>query len=118
MIPQLAVGGGALLILGVTAWQAVVDTGWTNAVLLVFEGAAALVAGIGFRSRVLVLAGGAALGVAALKSLFVLVQNGYLFVAFGAVALALLGLGAALALFRDRLQEARSSITEQWGEWN
>ena len=118
MIPQLAVGGGALLILGVTASQAVVDTGWTNTVLLVFEGAAALVAGIGFRSRVLVLAGGAALGVAALKSLFVLVQNGYLFVAFGAVALVLLGLGAALALFRDRLQEARSSITEQWGEWN
>jgi hypothetical protein len=118
MIPQLAVGGGALLILGVTASQAVVDAGWTNTVLLVFEGAAALVAGIGFRNRVLVVAGGAALGVAALKSLFVLVQNGYLFVAFGAVALVLLGLGAGLALFRDRFQEARSSIAEQWGEWN
>ena len=45
-------------------------------------------------------------------------QNGYLFVAFGAVALVLLALGAGLALLRDRFQEARSSIAEQWREWN
>ena len=90
-LPQLAVAAGALLILGVTASQAVVDPGWTNTVLLVIEGAASLVAGIGFRSRVLVVAGGAAIGVAALRSLFVLVQQGLLFVAFGAVALTLLG---------------------------
>jgi len=97
LLPQLAVGAGALLILGVTASQAVVDPGWTNTVLLVVEGAASLVAGIGFRSRILVVAGGAAIGVAALRSLFVLVQQGLLFVAFGAVALTLLALGAALA---------------------
>jgi hypothetical protein len=117
-LPQLAVAAGALLVLGVTASQAVVDAGWTNTVLLVVEGAASLVAGIGFRSRILVIAGGAAIGVAALRSLFVLVQQGLLFVAFGAVALTLLALGAALALLRDRFQEARSSFAEQWRDWN
>ena len=118
LISQLAVAGGALLTLGVTASQAVVDPGWTQTVVLVVEGAASLVAGIGFRSRVLVVAGGAAIGVAALRSLFVLVQHGYLWVAFAAVALTLLGLGAAMALLRDRFQEARSSLAEQWQEWN
>jgi hypothetical protein len=117
-LPQLAVAAGALLVLGVTASQAVVDPGWTNTVLLVVEGAASLLAGIGFRSRILVIAGGAAIGVAALRSLFVLVQQGLLFVAFGAVALTLLALGAALALLRDRFQEARSSFAEQWRDWN
>jgi len=117
-LSQLAVAAGALLTLGVTASQAVVDPGWTQTVLLVVEGAASLVAGIGFRSRVLVVAGGAAIGVAALRSLFVLVQQGLLFVAFGAVALSLLALGAALALLRDRFQEARSSFAEQWRDWN
>jgi hypothetical protein len=118
LLPQLAVAGGALLTLGVTASQAVVDPGWTQTVLLVVEGAASLIAGIGFRSRVLVVAGGTAIGVAALRSLFVLVQHGYLWVAFAAVALTLLGLGAAMALLRDRFQEARSSFSEQWQEWN
>ena len=64
------------------------------------------------------LLGLAAIGAAALRSLFVLVQQGLLFVAFGAVALTLLALGAALALLRDRFQEARSSFAEQWREWN
>ena len=118
LLPQLAVAAGALLLLGVAAAQAVVDAGWTDTVLLVVEGAAALIAGIGFRSRVLVVAGGAAIGVAALRSLFVLVQHGLLFVAFGSVALTLLALGAALALLRDRFNDARSSFAEQWREWN
>ena len=118
LLPQLAVGAGALLTLGVTATQALLDPGWAQTVLLVVEGAVSLVAGIGFRSRVLVVAGGAAVGVAALRSLFVLVQQGLLFVAFGAVALTLLALGAALALLRDRFQEARSSFAEQWRDWN
>jgi hypothetical protein len=118
LLPQLAVGAGALLTLGVTATQALLDPGWTQTVLLVVEGALSLVAGIGFRSRVLVVAGGAAIGVAALRSLFVLVQQGLLFVAFGAVALTLLALGAVLALLRDRVQEARTTFAEQWREWN
>jgi hypothetical protein len=118
LVAQSAVAVGAALTLGVTASQAVVDPGWTNTVLLVIEGAASLVAGIGFRSRVLVVAGGAAIGVAALRSLFVLVQQRLLFVAFGSVALTLLALGAALALLRDRFQEARSTFAEQWREWN
>jgi hypothetical protein len=117
-LSQLAVGAGAVAVLGVTAWQALLDPGWTQTVLLVIAGAASLVAGIGFRSRVLVVAGGAALGVAALRSLFLLVQQTPLFVAFGAVALTLLALGAALALLRDRVQDARSSFAEQWREWN
>ncbi len=117
-LPQLAVGAGALLTLGVTATQALIDPGWTQTVFLVVEGALGLVAGIGFRSRVLVVAGGAAIGVAALRSLFVLVQQGLLFVAFGTVAITLLALGAALALLRDRFQEARSSFADQWREWN
>jgi hypothetical protein len=118
LLAQLAVGAGAVLTLGVTATQALVDPGWTQTVLLVVEGAVSLVAGIGFRSRVLVVAGGAAIGVAALRSLFVLVQQGLLFVAFGTVAFTLLALGAALALLRDRFQEARSSFAEQWRDWN
>lgn len=48
-------------------------------------------------------AGAAAVGASGLRALFGLVQHGLLFVAFGAAAMFLLGLGAALAALRDRV---------------
>lgn len=44
------------------------------------------------------------MGVAALRPLFVLIQSHLLFVAFGAVALVLLALEAAMALLRDQVR--------------
>jgi hypothetical protein len=118
LAPRAAVAIGTAMVLGVTAFQAFLDPGWGNTGLLVTEGTVAMVAGIGFRNRVLVIAGGAAVGLAGLRSLFVLVQQGLLFAAFGAVALVLLALGAFLALLRERFQGARTSFAEQWRDWN
>ncbi len=109
---------GAALLLGTTAVQAFTDTGWVYTAVLVVEGVTALVAGIATRSRVLVVAGAAAVGGGGLRALFVLVQQGLLFVAFGAVALLLLALGAALAMLRDRFQRAGGAVAAAWRDWN
>ncbi|GAC1659024.1 MAG: hypothetical protein NVS9B1_20270 [Candidatus Dormibacteraceae bacterium] len=117
-VTQVLTALGVALLFGTTGFEALTDQGWAHTAFLVAEGAAALVAGIGFRSRVLVVAGGAAVGVAALRSLFVLIQSHLLFVAFGAVALVLLALGAAMALLRDQVQEARTGFSDSWRQWN
>jgi hypothetical protein len=60
-------------------------------------------------------AGAVAVGVAGLRALFVLVQQGLLFAAFGAAAIFLLGLGAALAALRDRV---RGPLGAAWRDWS
>ncbi|HSR22729.1 MAG TPA: hypothetical protein VLW53_04205, partial [Candidatus Eisenbacteria bacterium] len=95
--------------------QAFADPGWAYTAWLVAEAVAAVLLGIGMRSRALVVAGGAAAGASGLRALFVLVQQGLLFAAFGAAALFLLGLGAALAALRDRV---RGPLGAAWREWN
>lgn len=117
-VAQVLTALGIAFLLGTTAFEALTDQGWAHTAFLAAEGAAALLAGIGFRSRVLVVAGGAAVGVAALRALFVLIQSHLLFVAFGAVALLLLALGAAMALLRDQVLEVRAGFSDSWREWN
>jgi hypothetical protein len=115
---QLVTALGAALLLGTTAVQAFSVEGWAYTGVLVAEGVIAIVAGIGLRSRVLVVAGAAAVGGGGLRALFVLVQQGLLFVAFGTAALVLLGAGAALALLRERLGRAGGSVGAAWREWS
>jgi len=110
-----ATAAGAALLLGTTAAQAFADEGWAYTAWLVAEAVAAVLAGIATRSRALVVAGATAAGVGGVRALFVLVQQGLLFAAFGAAALFLLGLGAALAAFRDRV---RAPLGAAWREWN
>jgi hypothetical protein len=114
---QLVTALGAALLLGTTAVQAFSVEGWAYTGVLVAEGVIAIVAGIGLRSRVLVVAGAAAVGGGGLRALFVLVQQGLLFVAFGTAALVLLAAGAALALLRERLGRAGGSVGAAWREW-
>lgn len=111
---QLVTALGAALLLGTTAVQAFSNEGWAYTGVLVAEGVAALVAGIGLRSRVLVVAGAAAVGGGGLRALFVLVQQGLLFVAFGTAALVLLAAGAALALLRERFQRTAGTAWRDW----
>ena len=106
---------GAALLLGTTAAQAFADAGWGYTAWLVAEAIVAVLAGIATRSRALVVAGAAAVGVGGLRALFVLVQQGLLFAAFGAAALFLLGLGAVLAALRDRV---RGPLGTAWREWS
>ena len=114
-VPLAAAGGGAVLLLGTTAAQAFADAGWAYTAWLVAEAVAAVVLGIGTRSRALVVAGAAAVGVGGLRALFVLVEQGLLFAAFGAAAVFLLSLGAALAALRDRV---RGPLGTAWREWS
>jgi hypothetical protein len=114
-IPVAATAAGAALLLGTTAAQAFADAGWGYTAALVAEAVAAVLVGIAARSRALVVAGAAAVGVGGLRALFVLAQQGLLFVAFGAAAIFLLGLGAALAALRDRV---RGPLGTAWREWS
>jgi hypothetical protein len=114
-VAPAATAAGAALLLGTTAAQAFAGTGWAYTAWLVAEAVAAVLVGIVTRSRTLVVAGAAAVGVGGLRALFVLVQQGLLFVAFGAAAIFLLSLGAALAGLRDRV---RGPLGTAWREWS
>jgi hypothetical protein len=114
-VPVAATAAGAALLLGTTAVQAFGDASWAYTAWLVAEAVIAVLAGIAARSRTLVVAGAAAAGVGGLRALFVLVQQGLLFAAFGAAAIFLLGLGAALAALRDRV---RGPLGTAWREWS
>ncbi|HLQ62015.1 MAG TPA: hypothetical protein VK131_09140, partial [Candidatus Acidoferrales bacterium] len=111
-----ALGLGVLL--GTTAVQAFSEAsrGWLYTPLLVVEGVAALLLGIGFRSRVLALGGSAGVAVGALWSLFVFEVP--LWADFGLIALVLLAAGAVLALLKDRLGAARAELAQTWRDWN
>jgi hypothetical protein len=110
-------GLGVVLVLGTTALQAITDLGRGHILLLVLEGMAALLAGIATRNRTLVVAGAAGLAISGLRALFVFVEEGLLFVAFGMAAAVLLGLGAALALLRERFQGGEG-VLAAWRDWN
>jgi hypothetical protein len=114
-IPAALTAAGAALLLGTTAVQAFGDTGWAYTAWLVAEAVLAVLVGIAARSRALVVVGAAAAGVSGLRALFVLVQQGLLFAAFGAAAIFLLGLGAALAALRDRV---RGPLGTAWRNWS
>jgi hypothetical protein len=53
-----------------------------------------------------------------LRALFAIAQAGYLFVAFGLVALVLLVAASGLALGRDRLGAAARGRREQLADWD
>ena len=122
LIAQILTGVGMLLILGTSAVLTVLEppSAWLYTSALVVEGVAALLAGIGFKNRVLVIGGSAGIAVSALRAIFVGITQGWLpvWAVFFVVSLLLLGLGACLALLRDRLPEARLRFGDTWRNWN
>ena len=122
LIAQVLTGIGLLLTLGTSAVLTVLEppNAWIYTSALVVEGVAALLAGLGLRSRVLLIGGGVAIAVSALRAIFVGLTQGWLpvWAVFFVVSIILLGLGAALALMRDRLPEARLKIGDAWRDWN
>jgi hypothetical protein len=116
-IRQVLVGAGIGLVMG---WAVVLtvngDSWWLGTLLL--EGALTVGAGIVLRSRVLLAGGGAALALVSLRALLIVAQAGYLFVAFGAVALVLLGIATVLALNRDRYGPGARGVRERLAQWD
>ncbi|HEY4026633.1 MAG TPA: hypothetical protein VGO86_09395 [Candidatus Dormibacteraeota bacterium] len=114
---QALVGAGIGLVMG---WAVVLtvsgDSWWLRALLI--EGALTVGAGIVLRSRVLLAGGGAALALVSLRALLIVAEAGYLFVAFGAVALLLLGVATVLALGRDRYGPGARGVRERLAEWD
>jgi len=68
-------------------------------------------------SRTLVLVGGAALAVGALRALFLILQSVQVCVVFGVIAIFLLVMVGVLAATRDRLGIARSAAARSWHKW-
>ena len=114
---QLIVGTGLALVMG---WAAVFtvtgDPLWLVALLI--EGALTVGAGIVLRSRVLLAGGGIALALVSLRALLTVAQAGYLFAAFGAVALVLLAVATVLALSRERTLAGARGMREQLAHWD
>jgi hypothetical protein len=109
---------GLMLLLGTSALQSF-EGGGLGAIylsLLVVEGVASLLLGIGLRQRTPVVGGAAALALAALRALFLILQRIPLFAVFGVVALLLLGGAAALAFLRDRAGKTKSAVAG-WADW-
>jgi hypothetical protein len=114
---QLAVGVGLGLVMGWAALFTVTgDLFWLVALLL--EGALTVGAGIVLRSRVLLAGGGGALALVSLRALLSVAQAGYLFAAFGAVALVLLAVATAIALSRGRSLAGARGMREQLATWD
>jgi len=116
-VRQLIVGVGLGLVMG---WAAVFtvsgDLFWLVGLLI--EGAITVGAGIALRSRVLLAGGGAALALVSLRALLSVAQAGYLFAAFGAVALVLLAVATAIALGRGRSIAGTRGMREQLATWD
>jgi hypothetical protein len=114
---QLLVGVGLAAVMG---WAAVFtvpgDLYWLVALLI--EGAITVGAGIVLRSRVLLAGGGVALALVSLRALLSVAQAGYLFAAFGAVALVLLAVATAIALSRGRPFAGARGMREQLATWD
>ncbi len=111
---------GAVLLFGTTWLQALGDlrTDSLYTALLVAEGAVATGVGISLRDRVIVVAGATAVALAALRAFFQVLQEVPLSLIFGAIALVILAVAAALALARDQLREAGGSAGELWRDWD
>jgi hypothetical protein len=116
-IRQLIVGVGLGLVMGWAAVFTVTGDLWWLVALLI-EGVLAVGAGIVLRSRVLLVGGGAALALVSLRALLTVAQAGYLFAAFGAVALLLLAVATALALSRGRSFAGARGMREQLAHWD
>ncbi|HEY8951673.1 MAG TPA: hypothetical protein VIP78_03830 [Candidatus Dormibacteraeota bacterium] len=114
---QLIVGIGLALVMGWAAVLTVTGDPWWLVALLV-EGALTVGAGIVLRSRVLLAGGGIALALVSLRALLTVAQAGYLFAAFGAVALLLLAVATVLALSRDRTLAGARGVREQLALWD
>ncbi|MFI5282166.1 MAG: hypothetical protein ACHQ0J_03460 [Candidatus Dormibacterales bacterium] len=108
---------GLALVMGWAAAHTVTgDLPWLVALLV--EGSLTVGASIVLRSRVLLAGGGAALALVSLRALLTVAQAGYLFAAFGAVALVLLAAATALALSRDRTLAGARGMRAQLAEWD
>ena len=114
---QLIVGIGLGLVMGWAALFTVTGDFWWLVALLL-EGAVTVGAGIVLRSRVLLGGGGVALALVSLRALLSIAQAGYLFAAFGAVALFLLAIATVLALSRDRALAGARGMREQLAHWD
>jgi len=114
---RLAVAAGLGLVFGWAAALAITGDIWWLVALLI-EGALALGAGVALRSRVLLGGGGGAIALASLRALLLIAQAGYLFIAFGAVALVLLIVATALALGRERYLGSARDMREQLATWD
>jgi hypothetical protein len=114
---QLIVGTGLALVMGWAAVLTVTGDPWWLVALLV-EGALTVGTGIVLRSRVLLAGGGIALALVSLRALLTVAQAGYLFAAFGAVAVLLLAAATALALSRDRALAGARGVREQLALWD
>jgi hypothetical protein len=113
------IGIGSAGLLGTTALQTLDSTQSVSLYIgiLLLEAIAALLVGIGTRSRALVLAGAAGAALASLRALVMLIQEMPLFIVFGLVAIVLLSGAAALAVLRARLADARVAMTRSWNDW-
>jgi hypothetical protein len=116
-VRQLIVATGLGLAMGWAAVFTVSGDPWWLVALLI-EGVVTVAAGIVLRSRVLLVGGGAALALVSLRALLTLAQSGYLFAAFGAVALVLLAGATALALGRGRSMAGARGVREQLAHWD
>jgi hypothetical protein len=115
---RAAIGAGGAILLGTTAFQSVTeDAASFYTVLWVVESVAALLAGIGARSRTLVLVGAVGLAAGSLRALFLILESVQVYVVFGTIALLLLAGAGVLAATRDRLSSARSAVRSSWDQW-
>jgi hypothetical protein len=116
-VRQLMVGTGLGLVMGWAVVFTVTGDLWWLVALLI-EGALTAGAGIVLRSRVLLGGGGLALALVSLRALLDVAQAGYLFIAFGTVALVLLAVATALALSRERSLAGARGLREQLAQWD
>lgn len=120
ILARSTMAAGAVLLFGTTWLQALggLRTDSLYTALLVAEGAVATGVGISLRDRVIVVAGATAVALAALRAFFQVLQEVPLSLIFGALAMVILAVAAALALARDQLREAGGSAGELWREWD
>jgi hypothetical protein len=120
LLDRSLVAVGAAVLLGPEAFQAAQPDALAgpHLVRLLVGGVAALLVGIGVRSRVLVVAGSIAVVLAALRALFMVLETVQPYLLFGAIALLLLVGAAVLAGLRERVGGARSALATSWSDWN
>ncbi|MFN2465099.1 MAG: hypothetical protein ABR598_02400 [Candidatus Dormibacteria bacterium] len=118
-VPVGTIAAGLALVLGTTLLQSLNDpVPWLFTVLALAQSTSALITGVGLRSRALVIGGAVGVAVASLRALVLLQQQFPLWMVFGLVALLLLVVAGALAMVRDQLISARSSLGRSWQEWD
>ena len=120
LLDRSLVALGAAVLLAPEAFQAAQSDllAGPHLVLLLVGGVAALLVGIGVRSRVLVVAGSIAVVLAALRALFMVLETVQPYLLFGAIALVLLVGAAVLAGLRERVGGARSALATSWADWS